>query len=654
MLKVFRDNLKYLSWILWVVIALFVLFVFVDFGSGLGGQPGAAKSVAARVGDRVVTVEDFQREYRQLDQMYRQLYGEQFTPELADRMRLPLQALERAVTSQILLAEGERLGIDVTDAEVRERILEEPIFRDDQGRFVGPEKYRQILGNIRYTPASFEKEIRQELLRQKLQELLRAGIWVSDAEVERSYREQVEKATIRYIQLPRTRFIQEAQVTPAELQSYFQAHKEEYRLPEQREGAYLLVETDALRNQVQITDEKIRSEYEANQDKLKHPDQVRARHILVRVDEKTSEEQARAKLEAARQRIAAGADFGVVAGEVSEEPGAKERGGDLNWFGREQMVKPFADAAFGAQQGQIVGPVKTEFGLHLIQVTDKRAAAVTPFEEVKEAMRMRLAFTGAQELAQKKAKELAEQLKKSPPKGPEDLAKLSQANPGTTSSPTGKFGPQDPITGLGAAQPVTAAAFALEKAGGITEPVQVQTGWAVLWVSAIHPARVPELADVEPRVRAALTSQKMQERALQRLQQARNAPAASLDRIAAELGVEIKESAEFGAQGSIPGIGANPELVAAAMKLQPGQLGGPVADTQGALLFEVKDRKAWDPIQFSAVREQTRASVQNEKLNQLFASLVAERRREMGVKYDQALLDSLGITTEQLGPSSQS
>lgn len=650
MLKVFRDNLKYLSWILWVVIGLFILFVFVDFGSGLGGQAGAPNSVAARVGDRVVTLEDFQREYRQLDQLYRQLYGEQFTPELAEQMRLPLQALERAVTSQILLAEGERIGLEVTDAEVRERILEEQIFRDAQGRFVGPEEYKRILGNIRYTPATFEKEIRQDLLRQKLQELLRAGIWVSDAEVEQAYREQVERAKIRYIQLPRTRFLEEAQVTPAELQSYFQGHRDEYKLPEQREGAYLLVDPDAVRSQVQVSEEKLRAEYEAKRQELSHPEQVQARHILVRVNEQATEEQARAKLDAARQRIAAGADFGTVAGEVSEEPGAKERGGSLGWFGREQMVKPFADAAFSAQQGQVVGPVKTGFGLHLIQVTGRRAAGETPFDEVKEQLRARLAFTDAQELAQKKAQELAAQIEKSPPKTPEDLAKVAQANPGVTSSPTGKFGPQDPITGLGPVQPLAAAAFALEKAGQVTQAVQVPRGWAILWVSAIHPPRVPELTEVEPRVRAALTAQKMQEQALQRLRQAR-AAGANLDQIAAELGVEVKESPEFGAQGGVPGIGANPALVEAVMKLQPGQIGEPVADAQGALLFEVKERKSWDPIQFSTVREQTRASVQNEKLNQLFASLIAERRREMGVKYDQKLLDSLGITSEQLDSS---
>jgi peptidyl-prolyl cis-trans isomerase D len=651
MLKVFRDNLKHLSWILWAVIGLFVLLAFSDFG-GLGSQTGAANSVAAQVGKRKVTVEDFQREYRQLDNMYRQLYGEQFTAELAQQMRLPMQALERAVTGQILLAEAERLGIDVTDAEVRERILEEPVFRNPQGQFVGQEEYTKILNGNNYTPATFESEIRQDLLRQKLQDLLRAGIWVSDSEVERAYREEVERAKIRYLQLPRNRFAQEVQVTPAELQSYFDSHKDEYKLPEQREGAYLLVEADKLRDQVQITDQQLREEYETKKQEFSHPEQVQARHILVRTSDTVTEEQARAKLEQARQRIAAGADFGVVAGEVSEEPGAKEQKGDLGWFGKGQMVKPFEDAAFAAQPNQVVGPVKTDFGLHLIQVTGKRAEGATPFEEMKEQICARLAFTKAQELAQTRARELADQLKKSAPKSPEDLAKLAQGKPGATSAPTGKFSPQDPITGLGPAPALTSAAFALEKAGEVTDPVQVPRGWAVLWVSAVHQPRVPAMNEVEARVRTALASQKMQERALQRLQQAR-AGGATIDQIATELGVPVVESPEFGAQGGVPGIGVNPELTEAAMKLQPGQLGGPVADAQGALLFEVKERKAWDPIQFAGAREQTRTTVQNEKLNQLLASLIAERRRELGVKYDQQLLDSLGITADQLEPARQ-
>ncbi|HBL29241.1 MAG TPA: hypothetical protein DD490_20615 [Acidobacteria bacterium] len=651
MLKVFRENIKYLSWILWVVIGLFVLFVFVDFGGGLAkNQGGAADAVAATVGSREVKIEDVRRELQQLDNLYRQLYGEQFTQEMAQQMRLPQQALERAVTQQILLAEAERLGLEVSDAEVRERVLEEAVFKTPEGKFVGQEEYVRILSQAGYTPTSFEASMRQDLLRQKLQDALRAGIWVSDAEVEKSYREQVEKAKIRYLQLSRARFPEAAEVPPADLQAYFQAHQEEFKLPEQREGAYVLVETDALRSTVQVPDADLQKEYETQQQSFTHPEQMQARHILVRIDAKTTEAAAQAKLAAARTRIEAGADFGVVAGEVSEEPGAKERGGDLGWFGRGQMVKEFEDAAFGAQPGQLVGPVKTQFGLHLIQVTGRRAEGVTPFEEVKEQLRLRLAFTRAGDLAKTKAAEIAAQLEKTPPKAAEDVVKLVTGKPGFTSSVTGRFGPQDPLSGLGPAPALTAAAFALDKAGKATQPVQVQRGWAVLWVSAIQAPRVPPLSEVEGKVRSVVASQRMQEKALERLKQAR-ASGAGLDQIAAELRVPVVESPEFGAQGGVPGIGVNPELVAEAMKLQVGQLGGPVADAQGALLFEVKERKAWDPIQFAGVREQTRAGVQNEKLNQLLAALLAQRRRELGVKYDQQLLDSMGITAEQLGGS---
>src|SRR5262245_26275386 len=118
MLKVFRDNLKYLSWILWVVIGLFVLFVFVDFGSGVR-QRGARGRKAATVGKHTVTMEEFERQYRNLEATYRQLYGDQLTPELMQMMKLPMQALDRAVNEQILLDEAERLGLKVTDEELR-------------------------------------------------------------------------------------------------------------------------------------------------------------------------------------------------------------------------------------------------------------------------------------------------------------------------------------------------------------------------------------------------------------------------------------------------------------------------------------------------------------------------------------------------------
>jgi peptidyl-prolyl cis-trans isomerase D len=645
MLKVFRENIKYLSWVLWVVIALFILFVFVDFGSGVrNSNVAAGRNTAAKVGNRTVTMADFERQYRQMEQLYGQMYGGQLTPEIAKQLQLPLQALNRAVNEQVLLAEAERLGLHVTDEELRDKILEQPVFVDDQGRFIGEDKYAQILAANKYTVPSFEAELRNQILREKLNDALRNGIYIGDDEIEKSYRDQVEKAKIRYVQLPRTQF-QDVQPTPAEVSAYFDAHKAEYKLPEQREGAYLLVEPDRLRDQVKLSDKEMQDYYNQHPDEFKRPEQIHARHILIKVGEQRNDAQAKQEIDKVRQRIAGGADFAAVAREVSDDTGSKPQGGDLSYFGRGQMVKEFEDAAFNAKVGELAGPVKSPVGYHLIQVLDKRPASTVPFEEAKNQIRARLSFTRAGELAQQKAKALSTQLAKDKPKSTDALSALAKTNPGVTFAETGKFGAQDPIPGLGRVPPLEAAAFALKSKGDVTDAVQVPRGWAVLYLKDILEPRVPQLADVEPRIRQALLLQKQQEAAVQKLKTER-AAGKTLDQIAAELKVAVKESPEFGAQGGIPGIGLNPELARAALATEAGKMGDPVPDAQGAVLFEVKERKSWDPIQFAAAKLQTRTTLEQEKLGQLLAALVERRKREMGVEFDRRLLDSFGISAE--------
>ena len=643
MLKVFRDNLKYLSWILWAVIGLFVLFVFVDFGSGVRQRNAMGGNFAARVGSRTVSMAEFQRQYQQLEQLYSQLYGGQMSPEIAKQLQLPLQALNRAVNEQVLLAEAQRLGLTVSDEEVQDKILGQQVFVDSQGRFIGEDKYEQLLAANKYTVASFEAEVRDQILREKLNDVLRNGIFIPDDEVEKSYREQVEKAKIRYLQVPRTQF-PAAQPTPAEAAAYFEAHKQEYKLPEQREGAYLLVEPDRLRDQVKVSDQELREYFDAHKSEFARPEQVHARHILIKTGGEKSDAQAQKQIEDLKKKIAGGADFAAVARESSDDAGSKTNGGDLGSFGRGQMVKEFEDAAFGAKIGELVGPVHSPFGYHLLQVIGRTPAGEAPFEQAKEQIRARLAFTRAGDLAQQEAKALAAQLAKDAPKSTEALAALAKSKPGVTFSETGKFSLQDPILGLGRVPPLNAAAFALKK-GGVTDAVQAPRGWAVLYLKDVIAPRVPALSDVEPRVRQTLLDRKQQEAVLQKLKEER-ASGKTLDQIAADLGVQAKESPEFGAQGGIPGLGLNPELAGMALSLQAGQMGGPVADSQGAVLFEVKERKNLDPIQFASARQQTRETLQQQKLGQLLAALVERRRRELGVSFDQRVLDSFGISPD--------
>ena len=125
MLKVFRDNLKYLSWVLWGVILVFILFVFVDFGGGVPG-PARPNASAATVGGEEISYGELQRAYRQTESAYRDAYGGQFTPELARQLQLPLQVLEGLVEQRILLAEADRMGLAVSDSELQQELLRQP------------------------------------------------------------------------------------------------------------------------------------------------------------------------------------------------------------------------------------------------------------------------------------------------------------------------------------------------------------------------------------------------------------------------------------------------------------------------------------------------------------------------------------------------
>ena len=644
MLKVLRENVKYLSWILWVVIGIFVLFVFVDFGGFLPGDT-APQSMAARVGDETVTMADFQNQYRQTEERLRQLYGEQFSPDLARQMRLPVRVLDDLINRRILLEEARRLGLSVSDEELRKAILEVPVFKDDKGRFVGDATYAEILKANNRTIDRFEGELREELLLQKLNNALLANIYVSDQEVERSYRDQTERAKIRYVQLPRNRYLQGEQIPEAEIRSYFDANKEKYRLPEQREVAYVLVEAPKLLDQVKVDDAELRRYYEERRAEFTQEEQVRARHILVMVNDQKTEAQAEAQITAAKRRIEGGEDFAQVARAVSEDTASKEQGGDLGFFGRNRMVPEFEQAAFGAEPGTLVGPIRSQFGYHILEVQEKRAGGTRPFEEAKLQIQARLAGERVRTLAEQKAQQVAAKLKADKPKDAAAVEAFSKQDPVLTFAKSGRFGQQDPVPGLGLSPQLTTAAFALEK-GQVSDPVQVPRGWAVLFLQEVHAARVPELAEVMPRVRLAVASDKQQQRAMTDLERARQA-GKPLEQVAQELGLEVQESEEFGGQGTIPGLGFNPELAQAALALPAGRVGGPVADAQGAVLFQVTERKGWDPKEFQAKREETRSTLVQERMGRLLASLLEQRRRELGVEYDRNLLQEFGIVGEE-------
>jgi peptidyl-prolyl cis-trans isomerase D len=628
MLKVMRENIKHLAWVLWVVIAVFVLLVFVDFGPAV---PTMGRSdAAATLGDYEVSWGELRRQHQTMQDQMRAAYGEQWTPELAQQLQLEQRALDQLLSSKILLAEARRLGLQVSDDEVRREILRS--FSDEQGKFVGQELYeswtRQYGG-----PTAFEELLREDLLLGKLRDVLTQTVYVSDDEVERAYREGVERAAIRYLLLPRERFAEAAQADRASLESYYREHQSEYQLPEQRAIDYLLVDKGVLRGRMEIPEAELRAFYDQNPDQFTREEQVQARHILLRTDKRTAAE-ARAELEAARSRIAGGEDFAAVARELSEDPGSAARGGDLGFFGRGRMVPAFEEAAFGAEVGDIVGPFDSDFVVHLLEVTGRREGGTTPFEEARETVKARLASERVDGAAAELAIELRNRLEEAEPgELRATMEGMAEENPAIRFATSEPFGAGGVIAGIGRSPELSEAAFALGVGELAPGTVAAPRGPMVVRLAEIKPPRIQPLAEVEARVRAEVERERQQELAEARLEELRaglDPEAPDLDGAAAELGVDAVETPEFGQGGSIQGLGFAPGVAEAALAAGQGDLVGPLEVPQGAVLFEVTARHGFDPEELARQREEIRERVAQERAGQLLSSLIVERRRREG------------------------
>lgn len=643
MLKAMRDNLKSLAWILWAVIAVFILLVFVDFGS-LG--PGAAGStVAATMGKYEVSWSELGRRHENLVEQMRAQFGEQFD-QIAPQLQLERQALEQLFTFEILAAEAERLGLQVSDEEVRAAILTSPQFQDGQGRFIGEELYEDFTRRQFGGPAAFEELMREDLLRAKLYDVLQRSVHVTDQEVEQAYREDVDRAAIRYLLLPASRFSDQVQADQAALRSHYQENQDRYALPEQRVIDYLLVDRGVLRTQMEVPDDELRAYYESNPDEFRSEEQVRARHILLQTGDERSVEEARARMQEIRARIEGGEDFAAVAGEVSDDSSSAAQGGDLGYFGRGRMVPEFEEAAFAAETGELVGPVESAFGVHLLEVTDRRAAGATPFEEARESIRNRLASERLEGRATETAQELLADL--------QDLAAgevrarmeaLAEENPAIRFETSAPFGEGSMVPGLGRSAELDALLTGLDE-GELAEGVaSTPRGPIVARLAEVREARVPELSEVEAQVRREVETELRQRMATERLEAVRAGleGGGGLEAAAEELGVDLVEAPEFGATGTVQGLGFAPAVNEAAMAAEQGDLVGPVETPQGPVLFEVTERKGFDAQELASRTEEIRERLAQERFDRLLSSLILERKREQGgIQPSRRLQEQLG------------
>ena len=633
MLDQMRRHKSWLKWSLGFVALALVIFFVPNF---LQQNPTGAISgeTVATIEGRDITAGEFRRTYDAQLQAYRNAYGGNVSEQLLKQLGVDQQIIGQLVDRQAALAEAEGLGIRASDEEVRQRIFATPAFLEN-GAFIGEQRYQQLLRSQRppMTAAQFENAIREELVITKLQAVLTDWLSVTDKEVEQEYRVRNDKVKLAVVTFMADSFRPDATASDAEVAAYFAQHPADFTVPEKRKVRYLLVDIDALRAKVVIPEADILRAYNDGIQQYSTPEQIRASHILLKTEGK-DEAAVKAAAEDLLKQARAGADFAELARKHSEDEASAKNGGDLDYFGRGQMVPEFDLVAFGMESGQMSDPVKTQFGYHIIKVVDKKPATMRALADVRPQLVEQLGYERAQAQAADLAQAIAREVT-----SPADLDKAAQSN-GLVVQESESFARDGQITGIGASPEAVARAFVLAPNEGVAGPLTAARGFAFITVTGVEAPRAPSLEEVADRVRDEVIKQKAKDMSRQRAVglSAKLKGAADFDRIAKAAGVEPKTTELITRDAPIPDMGVAAEVMDIAFALPVGAVSDPITTDAGTALFKVIEKTEVTPLEWAANKDRFREEMLADRRNRFFASYLTKAKERMSIVVDREAL----------------
>jgi len=628
MLDRMRRHRGWLKWSLAIVVLAFVMLYIPSFMKE-SAQGAASNAVVADVEGREITAGQFRRVYQQQMMQYRQSYGANVDERLLKQLGIDQRIVQQMIQEEASLAEAKRLGIKASDAEVRERILSLPAFQEN-GQFIGDQRYRQLL-RMQTPPLrvdEFEDQVRRSIVAEKLQAALTGWITVADSDVVTEFKRRNEKVKVAVVNFPADKFREATVATDAEVAKWFEDHKETYRIAEKRKVRYLTIDQEALRQKATVTGQQIERAYNDNIQQYSTPEQVRASHILLKTEGK-DDAAVKKQAEELLAKIKAGADFAELAKKNSQDEGSAVKGGDLDFFGKGQMVPEFDKVAFSLQPGQLSDLVKTQYGYHIIKVTDKRAASQKTLAEVRAQIEDQLKYEQAQTAAQKLADQVASELKK-----PGDFESVARAR-GLQSGESGLFQQDEPIAGIGMAPAVGQAASSL-KDGEVSEPLRTPQGYAFITVTGRQAPYVPKLDEVKMKVRDDVLKQKAIETARQKAASI-NAEMKSgdFDKAAKAAGLDVKTTDLIARGAPIGDAGVSPALEAAAFSLPAGAVSDPIVTDNGAAIVKVLERKDVAADELAKQKDTLKTELLNDRKQKFFAAYMAKARQRMKIQINR-------------------
>ena len=397
MLQQFRDfaNKPIVRWI-------FVLFLAVPFGlfgidyyfkGPMGGD------AIASVGPQRISQVEFDQGLRNQAEIYRQQFRGQFDPAIMENREVRSAVLDRLVNEKLVLVGAERAGIRMGDKQLAEKIATEPFFQVD-GRF-SKERYESLARAQGLTTVGLEERLRQDFRQQQFRASIADTAFVPRATLDSFIKLSEQTRDVGVANLAPEAYLAKVKITPEQVKSFYDSHAAEFTTPERARVEYVEVSLDAVAAKTPVSADDVKKVYDEEVKAGKHgqKEERRASHVLVAIkaDAKEADRkaaQAKAEEIAARVRKSP-ASFAEIAKKESQDPGSAVQGGDLGFFSRGSMVKPFEDAVFAAKKNDIVGPVASDFGYHVIRVTDIRPEKVRSLAEVTPEIEANLKKQGA-------------------------------------------------------------------------------------------------------------------------------------------------------------------------------------------------------------------------------------------------------------------
>jgi peptidyl-prolyl cis-trans isomerase D len=591
MMKAMRKLTKH---ILWIVIVAFVGTIIFAWGMEFSAKKQSKRGILASVNGQDVELFTFQYYY---DQALRQ--AEQEQGDLDEQMAVQIrdQVWEKMVTEILLNQEAQKRGIEVTDTELYEymrryppqELQTHPAFQTEDGQF-DYQKYLQALTDPRMPWGQVENMVRPNLQLAKLQQSILALVRVTDEEVRQFYRNENEKAKVNYLLVPTYKFQKrEIQISDAEIQSYYQEHKQEYKTDPSANLSYVFFEKKA---------------------------------------DQEDEEETKQRLLEIKEEIEQGEDFSEVAIDYSEDNASAQKGGDLGWFGKGMMVVPFEEVAFSLEPGEISEPVKTKFGWHLIKVEDKRGK--DDKQEVK-ASHILLKISPSDETLDRlkeRAEIFADLVRKS------DFSELASEHDLSVAE-TGWFVEGTMIPGIGNMPSIHEFAFD-NSPGTKSDLFETGRGFYVFEIKERKPAGISPMEEVTSVIKQNLAKIKADSLAYDKAEELYKMirDGKSLKSVAEESDEAVfAELDEFNRTSSIPGIGNPPEFIGTAFSMtEPNQISPPVKTDRGTFIIQLISRTTVDDSLFVAVKDSVTSVLVQKKQSQLYQDWFAQVKEEAKIE----------------------